>query len=122
MTSIDWPDELPIFSRDPYEVAPRSPVIETDFGLAVRRRQVCDFMREGIQVSAHLSSTQEPILRDFYETALEMGTLSFNAQILIDGALQSMEVSFAGAPPSYVPSSKYGYVRAAARLLTHDAV
>lgn len=122
MTSIDWPDELPIFSRDPYAVEPRSPVLEIDFGLAVRRRQVCAAMREGIQVSMHLSSTQEPILRDFYVDTLEMGTLSFNARILIDGALQTREVSFIGDPPSYIPSSKYGYVRAVARLLTHDAV
>lgn len=115
--SAAYPGSLPYFLWEGYAVAPRSPVLEVDHGLEVRRRQIYSDMREQLSVSLVLSTSQEQDFRELYNTTLEMGSLTFDAPILIEGSLQTRESSFIGDPPSYVPVAP-GYVRATATLLT----
>jgi hypothetical protein len=114
---MDWPLSLPCFRFEPYQVSPRSAVLEIDWGLAVRRRQIYSDMIEQVAVELVLSGSQEEDLREFYNTDLEMGTLPFNAPIQIEGALTTREVRFIGDPPSYVPVAD-GFARVTATLLT----
>lgn len=111
---MNWPG--PCFRFEPYQVAPRSAVLEMDFGLAVRRRQIYADMLEEIPVEFILDGSQEEECRDFYVNDLEMGTLPFDAPIQINGALTTREVRFIGDPPSYTPVAP-GYVKARATLL-----
>lgn len=114
---MNWPATLPCFRFEPYQVAPRSAVLEIDFGLAVRRRQVYADMLEEIPVEFIVNGAQEEEVRDFYVNDLEMGTLPFDAPVQINGALTTREVRFIGDPPSYVPVAP-GYTRVSATLLT----
>jgi hypothetical protein len=111
---MNWPG--PCFRFEPYQVSPRSAVLEMDFGLAIRRRQIYADMLEEIPVEFIVDGTQEEECRDFYVNDLEMGTLPFDAPIQINGALTTREVRFIGPPPSYVPVAP-GYVKARATLL-----
>lgn len=119
-----WPEDLPCILFNDYAVAPRSPVLEVDHGLAVRRRQVYSDMREQLNVSLVMTATQEPIFREFYNVTLEMGSLPFDAPILFNGTLQTRECKFIGSPPDYTPlgpiAPRTGYVRATATLLTAE--
>lgn len=118
MTSIDWPASLPCFLLDGYGVQPRDPVLQTDFGLAIRRRQIYAEMLEELVVSMLLNPTQEGTFAEFYETTLKMGSLTFNAPILIEGSIQTREVKFIGDEIGHSPDAM-SYVRAGtARLLT----
>lgn len=114
---MDYPDTLPCFLYEGYGVAPRQPVLETDFGLAVRRRQTYADMREEIAVSCILSSEQEQTFREFHNVTTEMGSLPFDAPLFINGANVTREATFIGDPPSYTPVAP-GYVKATATLLT----
>jgi hypothetical protein len=114
---MNWPATLPCFRFEPYQVSPRSAVLEMDFGLAVRRRQIYADMLEQIPVELVVTGPQEVELRDFYNEDLEMGTLAFDAPIQINGALTTREVRFIGAPPDYVPVGP-NHVRVTATLLT----
>lgn len=114
---MDYPASLPCLLFEGYVVAPRTPVLETDFGLSVRRRQIYEDMREQIAVGLILTAAQEPTFRDFYNASLEMGSIPFDAPIRINGADVTREVQFIGDPPSYVPVGP-GLVRATATLLT----
>lgn len=111
-----YPATLPCFQFSPYQVSPRSAVLEVDFGLAVRRRQTYADMLEEVQVEVVVTGAQEEILRGFYNDDTEMGTLPFDAPIQINGAQTTREVRFIGGPPSYVPVAP-GYARATATLL-----
>lgn len=113
---MNWPATLPCFRFEPYQVAPRSAVLEVDFGLAVRRRQTYADMLEEVQVEFVVDGAQEARTRSFYNDDTEMGTLPFDAPIQINGALTTREVRFIGGPPSYTPVAP-GYVKATARLL-----
>lgn len=114
-----WPVGLPCFQFAGYTVAPRSPVLEVDHGLAVRRRQIYSDMREQLNVSLVLSADQEVIFRELYNVTLEMGSLPIDAPIEIEGAQNVRECQFIGDPPDYTPIAP-GYVRATAVLLTAE--
>jgi hypothetical protein len=113
---MNWPATLPCFRFEPYQVSPRSAVLEMDFGLAVRRRQIYADMLEQIPVEFIVDGDQEAEAREFYNVTTEMGTLPFDAPIQINGALTTREVRFIGDPPSYVPVGP-GYTRVSATLL-----
>lgn len=120
-----WPETLPCILFNDYVVTPRSPVLEIDHGLAVRRRQVYSDMREQLSVSLVLTAAQEIVFRELYNVTLEMGSLPLDAPILFNGTLQTRECIFIGDPPSYTPLGRIapdgpGYVRATATLLTNE--
>jgi hypothetical protein len=114
---MDYPPSLPCFLFQGYGVNPRSPVLEKDWGLDVRRRQIYSDMPEDLRVEVILSGLEWETFREFYAVDTEMGTLPFNAPILIEGALQTKEVRFTGPPPSYKPLGA-GLTRATATLVT----
>lgn len=116
---MDWPSELPCFLLDGYAAEPESAVLQTDFGLIIRRRQILSEELEGIPVALYLTDAQEPIFRVFFERALEKGTLPFNAPILANGTLATREVTFDGAEPDYTPATPT-FVRVTARLISSD--
>lgn len=114
-----WPVTLPCLLFDGYRVAPRSPVLEVDHGLSVRRRQIVSEFREEIYASVILSAAQEVAFRNLYNVTLEMGSLPVDAPIEIEGSQQIRSCLFIGDPPSYTPVAP-GYVRATATLLTQE--
>lgn len=117
---MDWPAGLPYFRIEPYQIAPQSAVLETDFGRNIRRRQIYPVELEGISVELILSASQERRLRKFYEQDTEQGTLPFDAPILANGVVDTWAVSFDGEWPTFTPVAP-GHVRAIARLLSFSS-
>lgn len=118
MTPFTYPASLPCFRWEPYGVAPRPGSLGMTIGMQTHRAMVYTENNEVIQCETILSSAQEQVFRTFFKTTLSMGTQWFTAPILRNGGIDDYEVMFLGAPPSYVPANKAGYVRARFTLLT----
>lgn len=113
---MDFPASLPCFLLADYSVEPRSPVLEKDWGMDVRRRQIYSDMYEGISAALMLSPDQWATFREFYNVTTEMGSIPFDAPVSINGSVQTKEVRFTGPPPAYKPLSP-GLARATCRLI-----
>lgn len=100
-TPIDWPSTLPCILRENYTVSPRSPVLQTDFGMNTRRRVVYSDALEEAAITLILNAEQEQEFRTFRDYTCEFGTLAFNLTLLANGEMLSREVQFIGDPPSY---------------------
>lgn len=118
MTPFEWPASLPKLLRDPYSVAPRPGNLQLDVGVQTSFARIYSQSNDAIQCEALLSSTQEPIFRDFFRSTLSMGTQWFMVPLLRNGAVSLHEALFIGPPPSYRPANKYGHVIATFSLLT----
>lgn len=104
-TNIDWPIAVPVPKLDPYSVKPDSPVLESDMGYALLRRQVYSDAPERIDIALLLSRTQEQIFRAFVRFSLSFGTQYFNMPILANGTYNTREVQIIGGQPDYRPAN-----------------
>lgn len=111
-----WPSTLPCPRFEPYQVAPRSAVLENDWGFAVRRRQIYSDMLQEVPLELVVDGGQETELRTFYSDDLEQGSLAFDIPLEIEGSFQTKEARFIGEPPVYTPVSM-SYTKVSARLL-----
>lgn len=120
-TSLNWPSSLPCFRLSPYRVAPRDPVMQTDFGITTRRRQIYSDYEEEVVVEALLDEAQEQDFRNFYDVTLSMGTQWFNVPLRINGSVQTREAMFIN--PRYVLDAIESdtHMRLSATLLTRES-
>lgn len=127
MATIDWPGDLPdgvvvpTMLRDAYSQSPRSAVLESDFGLIPRRRQIYAAVTgepEIISAQWMFTPDGENAFRRFFKYDLGMGAAWFNVPLLMSsGEVETREVSFFRDAPVIEP---YGALstRVTATLIT----